>query len=197
MTKLDPLDHLQPVLGPRWAQEANGGQYFGSVAWLISWVTFFCYDLGSKASGVAGAHPPAPPPLRPPLSRLPLPQFSAIAQPVAAADFIDQSLCGLHPIMEITNRSANSSSTLSPCSAIHSLSKVQQLVASHTIGIPSEYGSNNGHWVRCFYREPGTPSESQQNMAFQRGVRLAWPVQRGVRLALSLCKLFPPRNPRR
>jgi hypothetical protein len=36
---LDPLDHLQLVLGPPWTQEANGGlPYFGSVAWLISWV---------------------------------------------------------------------------------------------------------------------------------------------------------------
>jgi hypothetical protein len=38
VTKLDPLDHLQPVLGPPWTQEAkaNGGQNIRPLGGLIS-----------------------------------------------------------------------------------------------------------------------------------------------------------------
>jgi hypothetical protein len=38
VAKLDPLDHLQPVLGPPWTQEANGGQNIRPLGGLISWL---------------------------------------------------------------------------------------------------------------------------------------------------------------
>ena len=38
VTKLDPLDPLQPVLGPPWTQEANGGQNIRPLGGLISWL---------------------------------------------------------------------------------------------------------------------------------------------------------------
>ena len=38
VTKLDPPDHLQPVLGLDWTQEANGGQNIRPLGGLISWL---------------------------------------------------------------------------------------------------------------------------------------------------------------
>ena len=38
VTKLDPPDHLQPVLGLHWTQEANGGQNIRPLGGLISWL---------------------------------------------------------------------------------------------------------------------------------------------------------------
>jgi hypothetical protein len=48
---VDPPDHLQPVTGPPWTQEANGGQNIRPLGGLISWL-LFARDINNRSRAV-------------------------------------------------------------------------------------------------------------------------------------------------